>query len=295
MVSGTYGLTGAADTILVLDRKRETDNAILKVTGRDVEEESYPLKFKKENCNWELTDEIIDQSQLNEMSRMIVDLITLNNGLMESKEIVSKLKEKDFKESTVRWKLSDFVKKEILSKGGRGVYILNNKPNKPNNLNNINNTNKPNIPNNTNNQLLNNIGLLEEGPINKNQEMVNKPKENKFIGNIGIIGNINNSPIISSSSTSEEIDTNNYLLKDEELSDTVTCFNCSNFDLINESCNLEISMLDKNTASSCSAFQIRTCKTCERFNGKECEFAYVEKQETDICDYRPDDSNVMNI
>lgn len=43
-VSGTHRLAGAADTILVLSRKRQSPEGTLKVTGRDVPEAGYALK-----------------------------------------------------------------------------------------------------------------------------------------------------------------------------------------------------------------------------------------------------------
>jgi RecA-family ATPase len=42
-VSGTHGLAGAADTIVVLARKRQATEAVLMVTGRDVPEAEYAL------------------------------------------------------------------------------------------------------------------------------------------------------------------------------------------------------------------------------------------------------------
>lgn len=42
-VSGTHGLAGAADTIVVLARKRQASEAVLMVTGRDVPEAEYAL------------------------------------------------------------------------------------------------------------------------------------------------------------------------------------------------------------------------------------------------------------
>ncbi|OMC44098.1 hypothetical protein A5745_16820 [Mycobacterium sp. IS-2888] len=42
--SGTYGLVGSVDFILVLKRERLSDNAILSVTGRDVIEGEYALR-----------------------------------------------------------------------------------------------------------------------------------------------------------------------------------------------------------------------------------------------------------
>lgn len=42
-VSGTQGIAGSADFILVLNRKRKDNNAVLAVTGRDVVENEYAL------------------------------------------------------------------------------------------------------------------------------------------------------------------------------------------------------------------------------------------------------------
>ena len=44
-VSGTNAIAGAADTVLVLSRKRGQDEAILQVTGRDVHEGAYAMTF----------------------------------------------------------------------------------------------------------------------------------------------------------------------------------------------------------------------------------------------------------
>lgn len=44
-VSGTHGLAGAADTVVVLDRKRHEPEGLLKVTGRDVAEGEYAVRF----------------------------------------------------------------------------------------------------------------------------------------------------------------------------------------------------------------------------------------------------------
>ncbi len=190
-VSGTYGLTGAADTILVLDRKRESDLASLKITGRDIEEGSYSLKFEKENCTWKFTDEVVDKPQLNGMSGEVVELINNNNGSMESKDIVSNLTKKGHKESSVRWWLSELVKKKILSRDGRGVYKTHQQTNNTNILDNTNITNKANI---TNKPIrLNNIGSLEPSPINKYSETPINTGDDEFICNIGNIGDVSDS------------------------------------------------------------------------------------------------------
>jgi hypothetical protein len=57
-VSGTFGLTGAADAIAVLSRvARGRMDGVLKLTGRDVEEQELPLKFDPLIGTWVITDD----------------------------------------------------------------------------------------------------------------------------------------------------------------------------------------------------------------------------------------------
>jgi|GEM_PF-1412345 len=57
MVSGTNGLTGAADTILVL--KRQSGNVTLYARGRDIEEKETACQFDKSSCRWTLLGEAV--------------------------------------------------------------------------------------------------------------------------------------------------------------------------------------------------------------------------------------------
>lgn len=56
MVSGTKGVTGAADTILYLTRERGTNKGILKLESRDVEECAYNILFERETGHWKIGD-----------------------------------------------------------------------------------------------------------------------------------------------------------------------------------------------------------------------------------------------
>jgi hypothetical protein len=49
-VSGTLGLTGAADTILIL--KRQGDAVTLYARGRDIEEKESAIQFNRNSCRW---------------------------------------------------------------------------------------------------------------------------------------------------------------------------------------------------------------------------------------------------
>ncbi|MET8981005.1 AAA family ATPase [Streptomyces sp. NPDC004539] len=55
-VSGTNGLAGAADATLVLKRSRGQADGVLHVTGRDVDEAEYALRFYAEQGAWQLLE-----------------------------------------------------------------------------------------------------------------------------------------------------------------------------------------------------------------------------------------------
>lgn len=62
-VSGTHGLAGAADTILVLNRARHESSGLVKVTGRDVAEGEYTLRFDA-GARW-----LVDGADLTDAAR----------------------------------------------------------------------------------------------------------------------------------------------------------------------------------------------------------------------------------
>lgn len=55
-VSGSNGIAGAADAVLVLKRGRNQADAVLNVTGRDIDEAEYALTFQGESGTWQLLD-----------------------------------------------------------------------------------------------------------------------------------------------------------------------------------------------------------------------------------------------
>lgn len=52
-LSGSHGLPGAADYVLIMKRPRGSDEAVIHVTGRDVEESEYAFRVSK-GCLWQL-------------------------------------------------------------------------------------------------------------------------------------------------------------------------------------------------------------------------------------------------
>lgn len=67
-ISGTLGISGAADTMLVLSREKRTDETtLLSITGRDVEPQEYSLTFDKNTCRWRVlgeTSEVVPQTEI---------------------------------------------------------------------------------------------------------------------------------------------------------------------------------------------------------------------------------------
>ncbi len=64
-LSGTTGITGAADAVFVLDKSRRSQaNATLCCTGRDIEYREIELKFSKEKCVWEMESDSLETPSL---------------------------------------------------------------------------------------------------------------------------------------------------------------------------------------------------------------------------------------
>jgi hypothetical protein len=68
-VSGSLGLTGAADTIVVM--KRQAGTVSLHVRGRDVEEAEKALEFSKSSCRWRIIGEAADFRRSDERGRVL--------------------------------------------------------------------------------------------------------------------------------------------------------------------------------------------------------------------------------
>ena len=88
-LSGSLGLTGAADAVLVLERKRGDGSAVLHLTGRDVEEAQLAVEFRPTTCTWHVignTSEVAETAQ----RREVLDL--LRAGPATAKDIAKALR-----------------------------------------------------------------------------------------------------------------------------------------------------------------------------------------------------------
>src|SRR5215218_2859436 len=65
-VSGTQGLAGAADAVLVLSRSRGSADAKLRITGRDVEEAEFAMLFNPAEGVWSLLEGPAEEYEVSE-------------------------------------------------------------------------------------------------------------------------------------------------------------------------------------------------------------------------------------
>lgn len=75
MVSGTKGVTGAADTILYLTRDRGSTEGVLKLESRDVEECQYRMEFHKPSGRWLVIEQERIGSEVNKPAVTLLDQI----------------------------------------------------------------------------------------------------------------------------------------------------------------------------------------------------------------------------
>lgn len=123
-VSGSIGVTGAADALLVIKRIRSSKEAELFVTGRDVEERILSLEVDFQTGKWTMLGEIDDSPVL---SRARLDILEVLEPLpveesLSPSEIASILKKP---ESTIRKMLRDMVHDRQVFTVSRGKYCGN--------------------------------------------------------------------------------------------------------------------------------------------------------------------------
>jgi hypothetical protein len=88
-VSGTLGLTGCADTVMVINRT--TAGTTLYVRGRDIEEGEYAIAFDKSTCRWQLMGDA-SEVHLSDANRKILEILLAASGPMRPDTIASLVK-----------------------------------------------------------------------------------------------------------------------------------------------------------------------------------------------------------
>jgi hypothetical protein len=85
MMSGSTGLTGVADTLMVLKRGRGEAEAELIVTGRDIEEQSLAMKFDPRFGSWQVLGDATEHKQ-SETRQKILEALRIAGEPLAPKE-----------------------------------------------------------------------------------------------------------------------------------------------------------------------------------------------------------------
>ncbi len=118
-VSGTTGITGAVDTVLLLQKDRGSADAVLHVTGRDIEEQSLALLSDDQTLGWTLLGNETEFSMSKER-RDVVDIIRDSKEPVRTKDIAASLGKNENAVTRLLTKLS----KDKFIKQSNGRYIL---------------------------------------------------------------------------------------------------------------------------------------------------------------------------
>jgi hypothetical protein len=119
-VSGTLGLSGCADTILVLNRSSK--GTTLYVRGRDIEEAEHAIEFNKDSCRWTILGDAGDVQRSTQRQAI---LLTLETGDMKIGELTIAT---GMKRNNLDGLLHSMVTDGEVYRAERGVYSLNPTP-----------------------------------------------------------------------------------------------------------------------------------------------------------------------
>jgi hypothetical protein len=112
-ISGTLGIAGCADTILVLSQSS------MYVRGRDVEESEKAVEFQKAECRWKVLGEAYEVKQTKN-EKTILEAMSFSEA--RSVKDISEDTDPKLPSSNVGTYLKRMVKKGLVSQEKRGFY-----------------------------------------------------------------------------------------------------------------------------------------------------------------------------
>jgi hypothetical protein len=118
-VSGSFGISGAADTILVLAKK--ASGTVLDVRGRDVDSRELAIEFSKESCRWRILGTATEVHLSDQRGRVLAALEDADEGLAIAEIVVAaQLRNRNAADLL----LFKMVKDSAIERVKRGVYGL---------------------------------------------------------------------------------------------------------------------------------------------------------------------------
>jgi hypothetical protein len=137
--SGTLGLTGAADGLMVM-RRNGTGQMIFSLRGRDIEEQEYVLEFDPWMFGWKIAGKAVDVQSTDEKQK-IFDCLKESGRAMTPKQITETT---GLDHQYVRKNLPKLCEDGTLKKEGYGKYTYIDKGNSSNSGNSCNTGNSGN-------------------------------------------------------------------------------------------------------------------------------------------------------
>jgi hypothetical protein len=125
-ISGSTGITGSMDTILMLRRPRGASGAVLTATGRDIPEAELCMEFNGDSGQWVVTDGQAAELTLGDNNKDILEVMKANKGQALGVVQIHELMEDKTPLASLKTKLYRMVRKGLLNVyKGKFLYIDN--------------------------------------------------------------------------------------------------------------------------------------------------------------------------
>ena len=119
LISGTHGITGAADGLLLIQRKRGDPNGTLLITGRDIADDGeYAVRFDYAACIWRMEGKASEVGKTPPRQR-ILDVVARADAPMGTQEMADAL---NIPDNNVRQLVRKLVVEGQLFRTERGRY-----------------------------------------------------------------------------------------------------------------------------------------------------------------------------
>ena len=121
-VSGSTGITGAADTNFVLKRSRANETGTLLATGRDIEYQELTLKFNSNSHLWELVErKNMEDIRREEIPKFVLRLVDFISEMKEwqgtATELITQMNETEVTPNVVTKMLARFSAEVLQPQG----------------------------------------------------------------------------------------------------------------------------------------------------------------------------------
>jgi hypothetical protein len=118
MVSGTYGVTGAVDTILVMANK--PNGTVIDIRGRDAEQAELAIEFQKATCRWRVLGDAAEVHLSEQQTKILAALRQAGEplGATDLEKIT------EIKRDTLGKALYRLANEGTIKRVGRGLYAV---------------------------------------------------------------------------------------------------------------------------------------------------------------------------